>query len=110
MILTGWKEIAAYLNCSVRTVQRWQEDGLPIRRPSKGPRSHIVADTQDIDRWLTTSSLRRMGGNVLVMQNIERACRLSAEVQRSCQNLTANIALLQKELDALRTRKRSLTG
>jgi hypothetical protein len=31
--LNGWKEIAAYLGRSVRTVQRWEKDfGLPVRR------------------------------------------------------------------------------
>jgi len=34
MILSGWKEIASYLHCGVRTVQRWEVDGLPIYRPA----------------------------------------------------------------------------
>src|SRR5258708_7407824 len=30
--LDSWKEIAAYLNCSERTVRRCEEDGLPVHR------------------------------------------------------------------------------
>ena len=30
--LHGWKEIAAYLGRTVRTAQRWERRGLPIRR------------------------------------------------------------------------------
>jgi hypothetical protein len=34
MILKGWKDIAKYLGCGVRTVQRWEKLGLPVRRPA----------------------------------------------------------------------------
>ncbi len=31
--LKSWKEIAAYLKCSPRTVRRWErQEGLPVRR------------------------------------------------------------------------------
>ena len=33
MILTSWKEIASHLNYAVRTAQRWEQHGLPVRRP-----------------------------------------------------------------------------
>ena len=36
MILKGWKDIAKYLGTAVRTVQRWELLGLPIRRPTPG--------------------------------------------------------------------------
>ena len=51
MILRGWKEIAAHLGSGVRTAQRWQNEGLPVRRPTKGPRSHVIADSEDLDSW-----------------------------------------------------------
>jgi hypothetical protein len=34
--LEGWKEIATYLRRGVRTVQRWERDGLPVRRHGTG--------------------------------------------------------------------------
>jgi CheY-like chemotaxis protein len=60
MILKGWKDIAKYLGCGVRTVQRWEGRlGLPVRRPSRGPRSAVVALTKDLDAWLRSDSSSR---------------------------------------------------
>jgi hypothetical protein len=36
----------------VRTVQRWENDGLPIRRVGAGNHAPVFAFTVDIDRWL----------------------------------------------------------
>ena len=59
-ILNSWKEIAAYLNRGVRTVQRWErERGLPIRRPRGKPRSAVLAIVGDIEAWMETRPLRR---------------------------------------------------
>ncbi|HZX10209.1 MAG TPA: hypothetical protein VFG01_04615 [Acidobacteriota bacterium] len=31
--LISWKEIASYLNCKIRTCQRWEkESGLPVQK------------------------------------------------------------------------------
>lgn len=54
MILKGWKDIAKYLGCGLRTAQRWEALGLPVRRPSQ--RSAVVAVTKDVDAWLRSSS------------------------------------------------------
>ncbi|MBZ5726302.1 MAG: tetratricopeptide repeat protein [Acidobacteriia bacterium] len=52
--LESWKEIAAYLNRTVRTVQRWEQDeGLPIRRHSHEQRDSVHAATAEIDTWLS---------------------------------------------------------
>jgi hypothetical protein len=50
--LNGWKEIAAYLGKSVRSVQRWESTlGLPVRRINT-PDGHIVyANREEIDAW-----------------------------------------------------------
>jgi hypothetical protein len=54
--LTGWKEIAAYLNRGVRTVQRWEkENGLPVRRFGTSKPESVVAIPQEIDAWLETA-------------------------------------------------------
>ncbi|HSP92262.1 MAG TPA: hypothetical protein VLN08_15205, partial [Vicinamibacterales bacterium] len=54
--LNGWKEIAAYLGRSVRTVQRWEKDfGLPVRRFGASKPESVFALLHEIDAWLLTS-------------------------------------------------------
>jgi tetratricopeptide (TPR) repeat protein len=51
--LVSWKEIAAYFNCDVRTVKRWeQERGLPVHRVPGGERSRVFAYTTELQAWL----------------------------------------------------------
>jgi phage terminase Nu1 subunit (DNA packaging protein) len=50
--LHGWKQIAGYLRCSVRTVQRYEKLGLPItRRDGKGTEL-VFASPEQIHAWL----------------------------------------------------------
>lgn len=51
-LLNSWKEIANYLGRGVRTVQRWEEMGLPVQRLGKGPRAPVIANTLEIDHWM----------------------------------------------------------
>ncbi len=52
-VLSSWKEIAAYLNKSVRTVQRWEEGfSLPIRRPVAHNRRIVIAVPAELDSWV----------------------------------------------------------
>ncbi len=54
-ILSSWKEIAAYLNRGVRTVQRWEVSyKLPIRRPENDVMS-VYAFSDELDAWLERS-------------------------------------------------------
>jgi excisionase family DNA binding protein len=52
-ILSSWKEIAAYLGHSKRTVQRWEQElSLPVYRPA-GRESHsVMAFVSQLDDWL----------------------------------------------------------
>jgi hypothetical protein len=51
--LQSWKEIANYIGRAVRTVQRWEELGLPVRRPQADTRkSAVYAITHELDTWL----------------------------------------------------------
>lgn len=53
-ILHSWKDIAAYLGKSSRTVQRWErEDGLPVRRIGQNRRSSVYALSRELDDWLS---------------------------------------------------------
>jgi CheY-like chemotaxis protein len=52
-LLNGWKEIGAYLNRGVRTVQRWERElQLPVRRPRSKVRSAVVAFRAELDQWM----------------------------------------------------------
>jgi hypothetical protein len=49
--LTSWKEIADYLNVSVRTAQSWEhERGLPVQR-MPGEKGRVLTTVEDLDRW-----------------------------------------------------------
>ncbi len=52
MLITGWKSIASHLGAGVRTVQRWEASGLPIKRPSGALRGPVMAYTEDLDGWV----------------------------------------------------------
>ena len=50
--LESWKEIAAYLNRSERTVRRWEErEGLPVHRLQHDKRGSIFAYAGELDAW-----------------------------------------------------------
>ena len=51
-VLTSWKEIAHYLNCGVRTAQRWERElNLPVRR-RRG--QAVLAIPSELDTWVKT--------------------------------------------------------
>ena len=49
--LDSWKEIAAYLKHSERTVRRWEAEGLPVHRRAHKKKSVIYAYKPEIDVW-----------------------------------------------------------
>ena len=51
--LDSWKEIAAYLNRDVTTVQRWEKrEGMPIHRHVHEKRGSVYALTNELDGWI----------------------------------------------------------
>jgi Tol biopolymer transport system component len=57
--LDSWKQIARYLNRTVRTVQRWEiEEGLPVHRRGQcaANRSPVHAYRSELDQWLKRDS------------------------------------------------------
>lgn len=51
--LDSWKQIAAYLGKSERTVRRWQEtEGLPVHRHVHQQRGTVWAYRSELDEWL----------------------------------------------------------
>src|SRR5262245_16978772 len=68
--LDTWKEIAAHLRRSVRTVQRWErEEGLPVHRHLHDKLGSIYAFRSQIDQWWRTrgSALQESGAHRIAL-------------------------------------------
>ena len=51
--LDSWKEIAAYLNRDVTTVQRWEKrEGMPVHRHLHDKRGSVYALGPELDAWV----------------------------------------------------------
>ncbi len=51
--LESWKQIAAYLDKSERTVRRWQQtEGLPVHKHQHQAKGSVWAYQREIDEWL----------------------------------------------------------
>jgi hypothetical protein len=100
-VLSGWKEIAGYLGRGVRTVQRWEKLGLPVRRPNAHLRSAVLTTTSEIDLWMRGCGNGRSDGRSLFHGEDARFEALCAMVEQ----LRAENDELRREVDAL---KRSL--
>jgi pentatricopeptide repeat protein len=58
-LLDSWKEIAAYLNRDVTTVQRWEKrEGMPVHRHVHDKRGSVFALTEELDDWIRGRSSR----------------------------------------------------
>lgn len=59
--LDSWKEIAAYLSRSVRTVRRWEADeGLPVHRHMHRSQGSVYAFKSEIDAWRQATHVSRV--------------------------------------------------
>ena len=62
--LDSWKEIAAYLNRDVTTVQRWEKrEGMPVHRHLHDRMGSVYAFRADLDEWVRSRNLRGATGN-----------------------------------------------
>ena len=56
--LDSWKEIAAYLNRSERTVRRWEaKEELPVHRLQHDKRGSVYAYTRELDAWRASRTI-----------------------------------------------------
>jgi hypothetical protein len=104
VILRGWRQIAAHLASGVRTAQRWEHQGLPVRRPTNGPRSHVIADSAELDSWRLKSTFWR-AERFDLLANLERNQELRQEFSAAMANLQAKLEALRKEVDTLRAKR-----
>ncbi|WP_353062123.1 hypothetical protein RBB77_12500 [Tunturibacter psychrotolerans] len=57
--LDSWKEIAAYLNRDVTTVQRWEKrEGMPVHRHLHDRMGSVYASRAELDAWALGRNLR----------------------------------------------------
>ena len=70
--LDSWKEIAAYLKCSERTVRRWEQEGLPIHRHPHKKKAGIYAYKAEIDAWWRNGHERLKQFDVVPAQKVSR--------------------------------------
>src|SRR6185436_3718675 len=57
--LDSWKEIAAYLNRDVTTVQRWEKrEGMPVHRHLHDRVGSVYASRAELDAWTLSRNLR----------------------------------------------------
>ena len=105
MRLDSWKEIAAYVDCSVRTLQRFEKlEGFPVRRFSNGPKSRVCAYTHEIDAWLS----KRPTGNRIADAHLFRIENALMKHQALIAELSKRLDVMKDILAKYRTHRRSL--
>ncbi|HJT72093.1 MAG TPA: hypothetical protein VJ731_17980 [Terriglobales bacterium] len=125
-VLNSWKEIAAYLDRGVRTVQRWERElHLPVHRIGKGSRSPVYALVAELKFWLTTldidmpsdRQLRIVHSQAVAEQSKQSPLEISHRLIAQSHDLVRRVAetsvrqqrqaeLLQKRLTEIRSRMR----
>ncbi len=64
--LDSWKEIAAYLNREVRTLQRWEKlENLPVHRHQHDTLGSVYAYKSELDAWRRQRQLHPLPGSPL---------------------------------------------
>ena len=107
-LLSGWKEIAEHLHLGVRTAQRWERLGLPVRRVSDSPCSPVVALPDELELWARTRDIREeadlLASNKFLVTRLNNLRGTHVETRRKTKRLLADINSLagkQKELLSL---------
>src|SRR5271156_1098825 len=70
--LDSWKEIAAYLDRDVTTVQRWEKrEGMPVYRHQHDRIGSVYASRAALDGWVRSRNLRTAveNGNEVPLAN-----------------------------------------
>ena len=104
MIPGGWKQIAQYLDCGVRTAQRWCGEGLLVRPLNSGPRSPVFAYSEQIDLWIKDGDLRQLRA-AEVLEVHRRSSELVSEVRHARNTLRKNMAQLRKTIEVIKRAK-----
>lgn len=77
--IRGWKEIATYLQASVRTARRWERTRqLPVHRVSGGVQDAVFARGAELDAWLESRRPRAGGLGLLQTTSSDRGSSAGA--------------------------------
>ena len=106
MILTGWKEISKHLRYGVRTVQRWERNGLPVKRVNNSLRSPVVADSEELDAWILHRMQLPPGASRELAESLQRTRELRHESQELRKELRDRVEALRKTLAEARAKQR----
>lgn len=106
MILNGWKEIAGHLGRGVRTVQRWENLGLPIRRPNSRLRSAVICTSEELDQWVASCANGRQAALPEVkyediQQRVATLHLYAAAVNRNAARLFERLKEIRARAEAL---------
>jgi hypothetical protein len=97
-VLNSWKEIAVYLDRSVRSVQRWETDcGLPVRRVNPASdKSPVIASRVELDDWLQGRRTKHWDAKLSTGEAIAAAHQWRAKTREARAELRTAIATLQE--------------
>jgi hypothetical protein len=109
--LSGWKEIAEHLHLGVRTAQRWERLGLPVRRVSGSACSPVVAIPDELELWARTrdvqSDAAMLAPNKFLVSKLAELRQTHCRTRRKTHRLLAQINSLENQqkrlLDLIRT-------
>ena len=101
-VLSGWKEVAAYLGRGVRTVQRWEKLGLPVRRPNAHLRSAVLASSDEIDRWILGCNTGRLPDGE------DDSPATHEDLRAEVRELRQEVESLRRELETLKQKSNQL--
>ena len=109
-ILCGWKNIATYMDMSIRSAQRYElEHALPVRRPSGT--SRVIATIPNLDAWVANRPTRTASRATTVtvpllfeklQAGFEKMQRLSEEMKQLRQNATLAHTQIKASIDAMK--------
>ena len=108
MILTGWKEISKHLRYGVRTVQRWESIGLPVRRVNNAAKSPVVADSEELDAWILHRSRIPTQAPQDLVNNLRRAQELRRQIEQSRKEFQQRVQTFREQLADFREKKKRL--
>ena len=110
MILTGWKEISNHLRYGVRTLQRWERNGLPVTRVNRSPRSPVVADSEELDAWILHRIKLPPDAPHSVLENWQRARKLREEAQHKKKQFQIRVEKFKKDVAKFRAKQDGMKG
>jgi hypothetical protein len=104
-LLSGWKEIAEHLHLNVRTAQRWERLGLPVRRVSPSSCSPVVAFPDELELWARTRDVSRdasqLSSNQFVTARLAELRKAHDETCCKTKSLLNNLLSLAAEQQRL---------